>query len=173
MPVSLQTEMSSANFYKGYVPLILCLKMLWCAALRPSLSGITAKPLVMSISMLTRLLYMVRSGALRCAILKACWSIESARGVFGFSTLLSGRKSSTKSLFSKTVWFIIWPQSLFDNLRSEPATSINFLPAHLLNVYVGGSALRRKIRRTGGSTLMSSAPIVIDAHARRDAGGTL
>ncbi|MCS6206745.1 DUF294 nucleotidyltransferase-like domain-containing protein [Shewanella baltica] len=113
-------------------------------------------------------LYMVRSGAFEVRDPEGVLVDRVGEGeFFGFSTLLSGEKVVNKVAILEDGLVYHLPQSLFDNLRSESRNFDKFFTRAFAKRLRHEARFKAKDLTTTSriSTLMSSVPIVIDAHA--------
>lgn len=113
-------------------------------------------------------LYIVRSGAFEVRDPEGVLVDRVGEGeFFGFSTLLSGEKVVNKVAILEDGLVYHLPQSLFDQLRSESRHFDKFFTRAFAKRLRHEARFKAKDLTTTSriSTLMSSDPIMIDAHA--------
>ena len=113
-------------------------------------------------------LYMVRSGAFEVRDPDGVLLDRVGEGeFFGFSTLLSGEKVVNKVAILEDSLVYHLPQTLFDKLRGESRDFDKFFTrAFAKRLRHEGRFKAKDLATTSRvSTLMSSTPIIIDAHA--------
>ncbi|MCK7629644.1 DUF294 nucleotidyltransferase-like domain-containing protein [Shewanella sp. JNE10-2] len=113
-------------------------------------------------------LYIVRSGAFEVRDPEGVLVDRVGEGeFFGFSTLLSGEKVVNKVVILEDGLVYHLPQSLFDQLRSESRHFDKFFTRAFAKRLRHEARFKAKDLTTTSriSTLMSSDPIMIDAHA--------
>lgn len=113
-------------------------------------------------------LYIVRSGAFEVRDSEGVLVDRVGEGeFFGFSTLLSGEKVVNKVAILEDGLVYHLPQSLFDQLRSESRHFDKFFTRAFAKRLRHEARFKAKDLTTTSriSTLMSSDPIMIDAHA--------
>lgn len=113
-------------------------------------------------------LYLVRSGAFEVRDPEGVLLDRVAEGeFFGFSTLLSGEKVVNRVAILEDSLVYHFPQALFDQLRSESRHFDKFFTRAFAKRLRHEARFKAKDLATTSriSTLMSSSPITIDAHA--------
>ena len=113
-------------------------------------------------------LYLVRSGAFEVRDPEGVLVDRVAEGeFFGFSTLLSGEKVVNRVAILEDSLVYHLPQALFDQLRSESRHFDKFFTRAFAKRLRHEARFKAKDLTTTSriSTLMSSSPIMIDAHA--------
>ncbi|MGL4895033.1 MAG: DUF294 nucleotidyltransferase-like domain-containing protein, partial [Shewanella sp.] len=113
-------------------------------------------------------LYLVRSGAFEVRDPEGVLLDRVAEGeFFGFSTLLSGEKVVNRVAILEDSLVYHFPQALFDQLRSESRHFDKFFTRAFAKRLRHEARFKAKDLTTTSriSTLMSSSPITIDAHA--------